>query len=226
MMNKSINRYVINISMTVLLLVSMSYALTGQKLHEKVGMVMFILFVFHNLLNIRWYKNIFKGKYTRLRLMQTVINLLIFFDVICLMVSGILMSWYVFGFISFNKGMSLARELHLISSYWGFVLMSVHLGMHFNMITGVIQKSPKPLKKFSVHITAWRIIEALIFLYGSYALWKHDFISYMFLIKRFAFLDPDQSILLFLLDYLCIMGLCVFLVQYIKKLILQLIIKE
>jgi len=41
----------------------------------------------------------------------------------------------------------------------------------------------------------------------------------MFLIKKFAFLDPYQSVLQFLLDYLCIMGLCVFIVQYIKKLI-------
>lgn len=34
--------------------------------------------------------------------------------------------------------MALARVLHLAASYWGFVLMSIHIGIHWSMVTGMI----------------------------------------------------------------------------------------
>lgn len=48
--------------------------------------------------------------------------------------SGIVMSNYVFGFVSISGQMALARQMHMAASYWGFVLMSVHLGFHWSMI--------------------------------------------------------------------------------------------
>ena len=65
----------IDFLMTVLLLLLMSYQITGQKLHEWFGTGMLVLFLLHNILNIRWYGSLFKGKYTLLRAMQTLINL-------------------------------------------------------------------------------------------------------------------------------------------------------
>ena len=64
----------IDFLMTVLLLLLMAYQIIGQELHEWLGAGMLILFLLHNILNIRWYGNLFRGKYTILRLMQTIIN--------------------------------------------------------------------------------------------------------------------------------------------------------
>lgn len=61
----------IDFLMTVLLFLLMSYQITGQKLHEWFGTGMLVLFLLHNILNIRWYGSLFKGKYTLLRAMQT-----------------------------------------------------------------------------------------------------------------------------------------------------------
>lgn len=63
----------IDILMTALLLDLMAYQITGQALHEWFGAGMFVLFIAHNILNIRWYGNLFKGKYRLLRIIQTVV---------------------------------------------------------------------------------------------------------------------------------------------------------
>ena len=65
----------IDFLMTVLLFLLMSYQITGQELHEWFGAEMLVLFLLHNILNIRWYGSLFKGKYTLLRAMQTLINI-------------------------------------------------------------------------------------------------------------------------------------------------------
>lgn len=36
--------------------------------------------------------------------------------------------------------MSFARRLHILGAYWGFLLMSRHLGLHWNMIIGMLRK--------------------------------------------------------------------------------------
>lgn len=64
----------IDFLMTVLLLLLISYQITGQELHEWFGTGMLVLLLLHNILNIRWYGSLFKGKYTLLRTMQTLIN--------------------------------------------------------------------------------------------------------------------------------------------------------
>ena len=40
----------------------------------------------------------------------------------------------------------MARSMHMAASYWGFVLMSVHLGMHWGMIVGMFRRLLKGRK--------------------------------------------------------------------------------
>ena len=49
--------------MTVLLLCLMAYQVTGEALHEWIGIGMTILVIIHQILNRKWYGAIFKGKY-------------------------------------------------------------------------------------------------------------------------------------------------------------------
>ncbi len=65
----------IDVLMTALLLCLMAYQITGQVLHEWFGAGMLVLFIAHNILNIRWYGNLFKGKYRLLRIIHNVIKL-------------------------------------------------------------------------------------------------------------------------------------------------------
>ena len=117
----------IDVLMTVLLLCLMAYQTTGQELHEWFGAGMLILFIAHNLLNIRWYSSLLKGKYKLLRILQIIVNFSVLVSMLCLGFSGIVISRHVFAALPIGGPMAMARSIHMAASYWGFVLMSICL---------------------------------------------------------------------------------------------------
>lgn len=214
---KAILKIAIDLIMTVLLLILMAYMLTGQEVHEWLGAGMIVLFITHNVLNFKWYKNLLKGKYTPYRALQTIVNLLVLVSILGLMVSGIMMSGYVFAFLPIRGGMNFARQLHMLASYWGFIFMSFHLGLHWNMILMMIRKAAKAAPAAGTRKFVLRVIAAMIAAYGLYAFFKHDIGSYLFLTMMFIFFDFEQPPFLFFADYLAIMGLFVVLAHYTAK---------
>lgn len=68
-------RKIIDILMSILFIILMGYHITGNKIHEILGVMAFTLFIIHNILNIRWYKAVFKGKYNFRRVLTLVINI-------------------------------------------------------------------------------------------------------------------------------------------------------
>ena len=54
---------IVDVCLTVLLLCLMAYQVTGEALHEWLGIGMTLLLIVHHILNIKWYGAIFKGKY-------------------------------------------------------------------------------------------------------------------------------------------------------------------
>ena len=106
----------IDLLMTALLLCLMAYQVTGQKLHEWFGTGMLILFIVHNILNIRWYGNLFKGKYKLLRIVQTIVNVSVLISMLCLGYSGIVMSRHVFAALPIHGPMATARSMHMAAS--------------------------------------------------------------------------------------------------------------
>lgn len=113
----------------------MGYQFWGENLHEIAGVIIFIFFIFHHVLNRNWYRNLFKGKYILVRIFQICINIMLLAAMILMMYSGIVMSQYVFNFLPIRNGFSLVRKLHILGAYWDFMLMSIHWGM----ITGMIK---------------------------------------------------------------------------------------
>lgn len=202
-------KLLIDLAMTILLLCQMAYMLIGEAAHEWMGTGMFLLFLAHHALNYRWHKNLVKGKYTPLRVLQTVINVLIFLSMIGLMISGIIMSRTVFVFLPISGGMSFARLLHMIAAYWGFILMSVHLGLHWNMIMGRMRKAcgikaPSPARTWIL-----RILALLICCFGIFAFVKNNISDYLFLRTQFVFFDMSQPLWQFFAEYLGMLGLWV-----------------
>ena len=96
-MNKKF-RIMLDIVMTILFTILMGYYATDNKVHEILGTITFILFIIHNILNIKWYKGIFKGKHTFQRTFHIILNLLLFIAILGMMVSGIMISSDVFAF--------------------------------------------------------------------------------------------------------------------------------
>ena len=180
----------IDAAMLILLPLLMAYSLVGEAAHEWLGIAMFALFVLHHIINFAWLKTLFKGRYSAYRIYMTVINVLLLAVMLMLPVSGIMMSKHIFR-ISGVGGLSFARTVHLLASYWGFILMSVHAGNHIGAHTA---------KKKAVSVV-FRIIEVVVSIYGVYAFVKRDISSYLFLKNQFVFFDFGQPRLWFFADF-------------------------
>ena len=215
-MSKQIRiKIIVDLLMTVLLMLLMAFELIGREAHEWLGVGMFAAFVIHHILNRKWTAHLLKGKYTPFRSVQTVLVFLILICMISSMVSGIVMSRYVFDFLPIQGGWGWARTLHMLAAYWDFVLMSLHLGLHWNMMMGMAGRAAG---ESSPHRT-WllRIIGILIAGYGVFAFIRRQIGSYMFLRIAFAFFNFEEPLILFFADYLAAMGLFVWLGHYLAK---------
>lgn len=209
-------KWTLDVLMTIALFFLMGYQFWGEAVHEWIGAGMFVLFIAHQVCNWNWYKNLFRGRYTPMRILQCAINILTLAAMLILMYSGITMSRHVFAFLPMRGGMALARRLHILGSYWGYVLMSLHLGLHWGMVLNMVVKKHISQRKYRA---AGFIISLLTAFYGIYVfIIKRNFLTYMFLRSEFVYLDYEEPKLLFFLDYLALMGMCIFIAYYSAKL--------
>lgn len=214
---KMVIKLTADVLMTLALLFLMGYQFWGETAHEWLGAGMFALFILHHCLNANWHKRLLNGKYTSSHILTLCVDLLLFAAMLMLMYSGIVLSRHVFAFLPIESGLAPARKLHILGAYWGFLLMSVHLGLHWNMILSMTAKQLR-LKPSKVRRTVLFVATAMIAGYGVYVFLSRDFPTYLFLHSEFVFLDYDEPKIQFYLDYLALMGLCIFLAHYGGKL--------
>lgn len=98
-MKKQSVKIIVDVIMTVLLLLLMAFELIGRTAHEWFGVGMFVMFVIHHILNRRWTAHLLKGKYTPVRVFQTILVVLVLLCILSSMVSGIVLSRHVFAFL-------------------------------------------------------------------------------------------------------------------------------
>ena len=214
MKRKQVIKIIVDILMSVILILLMAYSLVGEAAHEWLGMGIFALFILHHVLNNRWSRNVFKGKYTPFRVLQTVLVFLSLSSMTGSAISGIVISRHALAFLPIHTGTSWARTLHILSGYWGFVFISLHIGLHW----GAMMNGMKKMFKKSSAVRTWivRAIGWMIAGYGAYAFIIRDIGSYMLLKIQFVFFDFAEPLIFFLLDYIAVMGLFVFIGHYLS----------
>ena len=206
-------RMIIDIGMTAVLLGLMAYSLIGELTHEILGTAMIVLFTAHHVLNRRWFGVLFKGKYRSFRVFQTAVVLLMIVSVIASAVSGIVLSQHLYRFLKISKGASIARSVHLVCAYLNYILMSLHLGLHWNTMISAMRKDRK--EETAAGRLIPRLLAAGIAGYGIYAFFRRQIGEYLFLRTHFVFFDDSEPLIFFFIDYLAIMGLFVFIGHYL-----------
>ena len=201
-------KILVDIGMTAALPLLMGYGLVGETAHEWIGMAMFLLFLTHLFMNKRWFGALGKGRYAPARLVQLVLNSLIFLCMLGCMVSGILLSRYLFTFLPEHGGYEWTQKIHMLCSFWGFVLMSLHLGTHWGMVLALLRKKWKLSKRGDLCL---RGLGYLVALCGISAFLRRDLADYLTLRSHFVFFDFSEPLPFFLGDYLLIMALFVML---------------
>lgn len=202
-------RRIIDVSMTVLLILLMSLQVADHEYHEYTGMVMFVLVIVHLYLNRKWFISIFKGKYPLIRVLSLTIDIALLIAFMLSGFSGMIIA-ETFTFMNIESLTAWGRSAHIASSYWSFVLMGLHVGLHWNMVA-------LRIKALWPCVIAW-----ILAAYGVYAFIQSDIITYMFLINQFVFIDYDKNIFLVFLDNTAMLIFWCSVSYYLSKLIRRL----
>lgn len=169
----------VDTAMYILFLLLMGQCVLRGAVHEWLGISAGILFLAHNVLNYKWYRSLLKGKYHALRIVQLIVNLLLLLAMIICMVSGILVSQYVFA-IRNGNAIELGRHLHLIATAWVFILMSIHLGLHWSVFSGGFKKIQVDRKVKKGISTICYVLVVALFAYGLYQFVERRFWEELF----------------------------------------------
>lgn len=175
MKNSKNIRIIIDSLMLVLMLFEYSKVFTGQLVHETIGIALFVLFIIHNILNISFYKNIFKGKYNLRRIITTIGDISFLLLMVTTIFLGIAISNDLFKFLNINGGMQI-RSIHTTLGYWNIVILAIHLGLHFNMIFKKFENSIKDRDNIKL---VYYIIQIIIVVYGILVIINNDLASYL-----------------------------------------------
>ena len=101
-------------------------------------------------------------------------------------------------FLNGMTGMAFAMKVHLALSYWSFILMGFHLGLHLPAMTAKIT----PGRKVGIVLTV--VFTAL----AGCGLWlfiKNGIPGYLTFKKHFAILDYDKAAVLVFAENLAVM---------------------
>ena len=154
--------------MGILLVVLFGYNLIGGFAHELIGILLFALFLVHNLLHLRWYRALFKGRYLAYRFAQAIIDILLLAIMITMMVMGILISKEIF---RLGLGVDVfVYNLHKGLGYYAFALSSIHLGMH---ALGWINKANNKIIRLFLLFLPLLFIGALVYSFIDLKLWEY-----------------------------------------------------
>ena len=178
----------VDILLGVGLLLLMSYQVVGEAGHEWTGIGMTVLMIWHQVLNRKWFTSLFRGKYTPLRAVQTVVNAALILCFLLTALCGVNMSVHAVPFLSDFMRASLGRRLHLTLSHWCFVLMGLHLGLHIPAMLGSVKDKTVRRVSFAVSIPAAGV--------GLWLLMRNRYPDYLFYRVLFAFIDYDRPRLL------------------------------
>ena len=200
--NKMIRRTV-DAAMTVLLLLLMAYQVTGEVLHEWIGMVMTLLVIIHQVLNLKWYGVLFKGKYRTYRILTTAVNILLLLSFLLTAFCGMSMSGHAVPFLYGMAPVSFARRMHLSMSHWSFVLMGLHLGLHIPAMTAKMKLEGIMKTLLSIAFCCTAIAGLGLFI-------QNGMIDYMLFRVPFAFLDYEKAGALVILENIVMLMFWVF----------------
>lgn len=170
MTQKSAIKYLLDLIMLIMMIVLMAFSLTGDFLHEIIGITLFVLFITHCILNRKWYKSslkiLFSGKYKFSSRLWTLVNYLVHIDMVLMVIT----SAFISNILMLNVGnYGDIAFLHKIFAYAGLVLISLHTGFHGSLILKQSGKAFGLSAKSSVRTWAARLLSLIIIALGIWS---------------------------------------------------------
>lgn len=141
--NKVLFKLLLDVVMLVLLTLMYSKMAINMAFHEIGGLVLFLLFILHLIINHKWITGVTKKLFSKSLPIKTrigyIINFLLLISFILVCISGIFISKVLF---QFNSGM-VWKTIHYSSAAIALILIGIHIGLHLRMITSFVKKKIK-----------------------------------------------------------------------------------
>lgn len=210
-------RLVLDLVAAGLLLAALAYNLMGNLVHEIIGVAMFLLLIAHNLFNRRWYRTVLKGQPGSRTLIVKGINLALLVSMLALLVTSVIISQAVFSFLPLTSTVS-ARQIHTMVGYLALLIASVHLGLHWAMIMGVMRRLLKITKDSRVRKITLRCLSAGFAVFGIWSLFVVNLGSKLTMQFSMEFWDFQSATAAFFLHHTAIVGLGAVVGHYAQQL--------
>ena len=176
----------VDVVMFLLFLYLLSYRPgMGLMVHAVVGIVQLSLFILHHLLNLNWYRALFKGRYGFRRILLVSSDFLLLIAMGFMIASSVMISGMIFDFGIRMTGWW--RRIHVASSGWCFLLTGFHVGMHMQ---GMMSRLQKKMKRSSL---LYRIIQAFLVAAGVYCFLQSDLWPRITLARRLPLLTYTSA---------------------------------
>lgn len=213
-----IAKMTVDLAMIIVLHCLSGYHLFGNRAHEILGILFFVLFLIHNGLNARQYRFLLRGRGAYPIVRTAVIALLW----VCIAADA--GSALVIARDTVPQGWSLpgaavGRKVHMAAAAWSFVLMSLHTGFHAGMPIGIGRLCLRRCGRRTAAAAGvvGRLFAAAAAVYGAAAFILRRLYSDLFLLSEFKFMDFGESPMRFFVDSICMMILFAVLGWALKK---------
>jgi len=199
-----------------LLLLGLAYWWLGNTVHELAGTGMFLLLIVHNVFNRRWYGRIPKEKRHGRGLFNIGITFALGLVMLVLLVTSVLISNALSGFLSAYGGFTV-RQIHTLAAYWVLVIVSIHLGLRWPMIMGLVRNLFGISKASAVRTAALRAAAIVIAIHGVWSSFELGLGTKLVMQVTLDWWNFEESVLGFFVHCIAIAGLYMALTYYGMK---------
>jgi hypothetical protein len=199
-----------------LLLIGLAYWWLGNTVHEVAGTGMFLLVIVHNVFNRRWYGRIPNSRSEARGVFNVGITLVLLVAMLALLVTSVLISNTLSGFMSAYGGFTV-RQIHTLAAYWVLVIVSIHLGLRWPTIMGVARTLLGISRASAVRTTALRAAAVVIAIHGVWSSFELGLGTKLAMQVTLDWWNFEESVAGFFVHCIAIAGLYMALTYYVAK---------
>lgn len=151
-----------------LLLAALAYYWLDNTAHELIGTGVFVLLLVHNVFNRRWYGAMARPQRAARSRMDRVLTLCLLVAMLVLLVSSLMISRSVFGFLQLGGGFT-SRQAHTFAAYWCVALVAIHLGIRWERVMHGVRSAFNMTGRSRARTLVLRLLAVAIAAYGAYS---------------------------------------------------------
>lgn len=177
-------KIVLDIIMFISMILLMKTNITGLQLHEILGICLFIIFIIHKIINFKWVKSV--GKNILNKNMKSKSKIMFFLDLILFVfitlnvITGILISKFILVSITVNN-IETVTILHKFFAWWSLILISIHIGLHWENVVNYFERKFKSLKENKILQIFFVLLYITITIIGIWSMSRYSVYSKLIL---------------------------------------------